>query len=322
VGGFVAALMLATATVMASASIGGRSPETEFSDPKLATLANAACAGDLGAIDKSLKNGVDPNGTGREGDTPLFWALKCENLKGIEALLKAGADPNYQIPGNFSATYAAATMSNPLPLKLILAHGGDPNASRADAPEKTALSEALELGIFHQGWSNYYALLDAGANINQADNVGHTVATQAAALRAYDKIVELLHRGYDYDLVSLGGAVQIAKVDYASSPEVAAAQAQVIEILREKGVQFPVPPLLLLYSGRVRMEKDGTLVVVWYGGYSGDGSSKIKASQQIIAPGDSAYDGMLQRVGGLKPLYGKGIPRKDGDPVPFFARHK
>jgi uncharacterized protein len=295
--------------------VGGMTAEQEFSDPKVADLARSACADDVAALSQTLKGSADPNGKGRGGDTPLFWAVKCEKLDAIEALLNAGADPNYKIPGQFSATYTAATLHNPAPLKLLLKHGGDPNTRDESAPW-TALSVALDLGLNGHGWDNYYALLKAGANINKADDVGNTIATTAAALGAFDKVVELLNRGYDYDLIGLGASVQARKIDASAFPEKATARDQVIKMLEARGVRFPIPPLIKFYSGRVRMTDDKTLIVLWGGGRAKNGEI-IKPSYQTIEPSDPRYDDILKRVGGLKPGYGTGIPRLPDDPAPL-----
>jgi hypothetical protein len=317
--GFIAAVFVMTGSSFANErtdhTVGGRTAREAFSDPKLAALANAACTGDDMAIAQTLHDGADPNGRARLGDTPLFWAVDCANLTGIEALLKAGADPNYKAPHYFSATWVAARMSNPAPLKLLLKYGGDPNATSESG--ETALWMALSLGVDGHGWENYYALLNAGANINRANSVGRTIATEASALGSFDKVEELLNRGYDYDLVMLGGFVQNRQIDSSASPEMAAAKARVIEILKSRGVHFPVPAALTLYSGRARMDESKDLIIVWYGGTSKKGGTEIKAYQQVIKPGQPGYEAILRRVGGLKPGYGKGVPRRSEDPIPF-----
>jgi uncharacterized protein len=245
IGAIASAVMIMVGTQTAGCSehtVGGLTAKQAFPDPKLAELASAACVGDTGRIARALREGASPNGLGKQGSTPLFWAIHCENLQGIEALLNAGANPNYKMPGHFTATYVAAGMWNPAPLKILLKHGADPNTFYDDASEKTALREALTVGLDGHGFDNYYALLEAGADINRADSVGNTIATWAVALGAFDKVEELLKRGYKYDLVDLGRNVQIRLIDPARFPEQAAAKARIIEMLKQRGVHFPVPP--------------------------------------------------------------------------------
>lgn len=107
--------------------------------------------------------------------TPLYWAVSCQSVKGTKALLRAGASPNYIFGGRFSAVYAASTMRASAVLKVLLTYGGDPNAKDTKT-DQTALQQALSLGIHDAGWDNYYALLNAGADINRADEMGRTIA--------------------------------------------------------------------------------------------------------------------------------------------------
>lgn len=243
---FVGAVLTVAAGQTASCAeqtVGGRTVTQEFSDPHVAALVRTACEGDLLGVERALTEGADPNFRGFEGITPLFWVVKCENAGGIEALLQAGADPNYKPPGRFSPTYAAATMWNPEPLGLLLRHGGDPNARNGDDIDgDSALWEALQLGWGGHGWNNYYALLQSGADINRANSAGKTIAHQAVTLAEFEKVSELLDRGYDGDLVSLGRAVTVRDIDSASFPAAAAARSRLIRKLEQRGVTFPVLP--------------------------------------------------------------------------------
>jgi hypothetical protein len=260
---FGTALTLMTALTTASCGahqVGGKTARQEFADARVVDLVDASCVGDRDRIARLIRAGADPNEKGNSGDTPIFWAVDCGNAVGIEALLDAGADPNYVISGNFSATYAAAGGSDPEPLKLLLKHGGDPNASASDAPLQSALGRALELGVHEGRWENYDILLKAGANINRGDGAGSTIATAAAGLGALDKVEELLDRGYDYDLVQLGAIVQIRPAHEGT------ARWRVMQILKAKGVKFPVLSRAELYCGRVSMRADRSLYVIVCGG--------------------------------------------------------
>ena len=220
--------------------VDGKTAAEAFASPRTAALAEAACRGDASAVKREVADGADPNGVGLEGVTPLFWAQKCENLIGMKALLAAGADPNkaFPGPGGFSPVGAAASAKNTEILKTLLEHGGDPNAAYTASPWtalKVAMSHALDGG----GWDNYYALLEAGADINRR-HAGETIAEFAAAMGAFDKVEELLDRGYDTDLEDLGGMVQ-ARAVYPPDPS-AAEKAKVVELLKQRGVRFPVRP--------------------------------------------------------------------------------
>lgn len=110
--------------------------EDIFQDEGLQALAQAACEGDVGEIEKFIADGVDVNARGRYDVTPIIWALTCENLEfpehirnefilnglegqpdavnprrlaALEFLLSAGADPNQHINGDFGPVYPGAS---------------------------------------------------------------------------------------------------------------------------------------------------------------------------------------------------------------------
>lgn len=222
--------------------VGDKTVREVFTDPRLAALAalaGAACEGNEAAVAQAVKAGTGPDGKGLEDVTPLYWAVSCQNLRGIEALLRARANPNYLFDGRFSVVYVAATMHEPAVLKLLLKYGGDPN-TKDNKSNLTALERALSLGLHGAGWENYYAMLKSGADINRADERGDTIAKAAAALGQFDKVAELLERGYSFDLPDLGRTVQARRVDPNHAQ--AAWQAKVKATLEKKGVQFPMPP--------------------------------------------------------------------------------
>jgi ankyrin repeat protein len=233
------------------------SAEGAFEDAGARRFAEAACAGDTAAIAQALRDGARPNTPGTWNDTPLTWAVRCDNLDGVTALLDAGGDPNFKAPNRFlthedavrlhrwppepmpiygfSAVYSAARTPDSRLLSLLLRRGGDPNAFSADV-NRSALQRALSLGAHEGKWENYYLLLNAGANINRANDVGATIADWAVTLGAMDKIEELLDRGYNYDLKRLARSISIRQV---YNPDQAAAKARIIERLRKMGVEVP-----------------------------------------------------------------------------------
>ncbi len=200
--------------------VGGRIDAEDFPVPADGALARDACAGDTAAIVRGVRAGANPNGVGRDGGTPLFWALSCKNLRGMEALLRSGADPNYHLPGGptaFSPVFAAAGLEDPAILALLLRYRGDPN-STGDGGATLALERAFSLGMElghggsdtnRRGWENYYALLAAGADINRGDKDG-SIAEYAATMNQFDKVAELLDRGYDTRLENLMEIVEAA----------------------------------------------------------------------------------------------------------------
>ncbi|MGC3998571.1 MAG: ankyrin repeat domain-containing protein [Anaeromyxobacter sp.] len=233
--------MLLAAALASVASAGERGVKERdaaavFEVPAQAALARAACAGDRQALQAALASGADLEGEGAERTTPLLWAVGCGSEAGVEALLEAGADPNHD-NGRFSPVFAAATRHDPACLRVLLARGGDANALDRKSG-KTAIAAALALGVHGRGWAGYELLLDR-ADLERADSSGWTIAFQAAALNQYDRVAELLERGYSRDLEYLGRLVSTGRVDLEPQRSW---QAKVIAMLEARGVRFPVAP--------------------------------------------------------------------------------
>ena len=220
-------------------TVDGRTAEQEFLNARVSELASAACRGDEAAVEKAVGAGVDPNYMGPEGVTPLLWAVNCESVGGIRSLLRKGADPNLKPKSKFSATYAASMMSNPSILEVLLQNGGDPNSYYGDDKGNSALIQALEVGWDGRGWKNFYTLLQKGADINLADEHGATVATRAVTFGEFEKVAELLERGYSHDLEDLGRTVAVRPIDPSEYPDTARARAKVIALLSAKGIAVP-----------------------------------------------------------------------------------
>lgn len=183
-------------------TVGGKSVSDVFTDPAIRDLAVAACRGDAATVAIMVDQGVDPNARGLDNVTPIFWALACDSVPGVDALLIAGADPNLQTgpPNPFSAVEVAATR-DPRLLQTMLRRGGSPTPAALDEAFRHSMSVAPSCAC-EQGWENYNLLLDAGADIN-ATYGGHTIAEFAAALNQFDKVADLLDRGYNTRLEHL-----------------------------------------------------------------------------------------------------------------------
>jgi hypothetical protein len=216
--------------------INGKTAGELFSNPEVAALARAACSGDVKEMASLIAAGVNPNSVGGENAVPLLWAVRCHNVRGIEALLDGGADPNKMLGGDYSVVYAAAQEPVEI-LKVLLKHGGDPSAGSEES-DRSALMEAMSMGINERGWENYYALLEAGADINRDYGSFGTIATFAATMAQYDKLAELLDRGYNHDLIDLGATLQAVVIQ----PKFEPGRAKVKAMLEARGVKFPVPP--------------------------------------------------------------------------------
>jgi ankyrin repeat protein len=300
--------------------LNGRTPEQDFSAKPDAALAKAACVGDLAAIATALKSGANANAKGQDGNTPIFWALDCGNLVGLEALLKAGADTNYKLPGavyvpgagwgerkamrtgQYSPLYAAVRDRNISALKLLLRYGADPNTFKNDREHDTA----FDLAVKHDDGS-FELMLDADKDLNRADSVGNTLADRLAIEGRPELVEMILKRGYDHNLIDLGATIQNA----GNWTNDKTARSRVIALLKAKGVRFPVASRFERWS-HVSMQDDGTLTVHWGDLHSRHGVVE-PGPDQIIKKDEPLYDQLIARVGGLKPGERKDIEQRPDD---------
>lgn len=230
--------LLASGAIMQSAGcsevkFGGETAEEVFKVPGVVALAEAGCAGDLAKMDALAEQGVDVNATDDQGGPVLWWIWRCKNYAGVEKLLSLGANPNYKVGGTESATWLAAGADDPKWLSLMLAHGGDPNIWSGS---RSALMVALQYGRMN----NFQLLLAHGADVNAHDSARNSAATNAAAEKKYDMLIELIQHGYNYQLIRLARAVNNTIIPPDS--KLSAQKMQILGMLKDRGVEFPIPP--------------------------------------------------------------------------------
>lgn len=217
--------------------LGGKTAREVFADTEVASLAVAACSGHPDEVRRLAHAGVQVDAQGLAGMTPLIWAELCGNLDGVRALLAAGANPNGVTP-SLHPVFIAVDNSRPEILRLLLTHGGNPNAA-LPGTAWTALSLAFSLAVDDGDWTSYEILLGAGADINRRYG-GDTVAEFAATLNVWDKVAELLERGYNRDLDRIGGFAEHADPAIMSAEQLRWRDL-VRAFLEQRGVRFPVP---------------------------------------------------------------------------------
>ena len=172
-------------------------PAELFSNPQLRQLAVAAQKGRVKKIDALIAAGVNVNGKGKYGITPLFSAVQVGNKKGFDALLNHGADPNVIGTDGYTLMNQIACCS-PVPyfMEMALKHGANPNLVEP-ATGKTPLIAAVTV----TGKVNIPPLIKAGANLNYETPVEKTTAMMDAVLDGqFDVVYELLEAGADYGL--------------------------------------------------------------------------------------------------------------------------
>lgn len=240
--------------------IGDVSITQSFSNPKTVELAKAAAKGKVLKINSLVKAGVDVNDKGYQNITPLTWAAIANNKKGFEQLLKNGADPNQAMYKDSTIVWWLSGSDRSELLKLALQYGGNPNVwFENDTPLMNAMK--------YEVWENYYLLLEFGADINLSDHRGYTIAFAASAWVNYDKLVELLEKGYNSDLVGLARLVSAGNLepDHKQYPY----KQKVIQMLKDRGVAYPPEPLKFKMPARhldkktreelERLEREGRL---------------------------------------------------------------
>ena len=105
-------------------------------------LADAARAGDIGAIHQLIGRGADPNeAAGNNNWTPLLHAIHTRQIGSVAALLDGGADINRAGGDGFTPLMMAAGYGYTNIVELLLRRGADPAIT--DSHGATALDLAL-----------------------------------------------------------------------------------------------------------------------------------------------------------------------------------
>ena len=168
-----------------------------FSDPKVASLAEAVASGDVKRIRDLIKQGIDVNARGDKGMSLLQWAVLNKSSKGLAALLDAGADPTKGDDDGETVMRYAAMANDPIYLQILLDHHVDPNISQLVSGEPP-LSSAL-LGNRDR---QFAMLLKAGADLGHADRMGNTPLHVAAKINAFDHVLDLLEASAPPDAIN------------------------------------------------------------------------------------------------------------------------
>lgn len=170
-------------------------PAELFMDPGLRALAEAAQHGNVKKIDALISKGVDVNGKGRFGETPLYAAFQVRNKKGFKALLEHGANPNFIDDNGQTLMNDIAGYSSTYFMRLALEHGANPNLIEPKTGETPLIAATSPYGK-----QNVPLLIKAGANLNYQDPDGDTALMSAAGGNQYDVVLELLKVGADFRL--------------------------------------------------------------------------------------------------------------------------
>jgi uncharacterized protein len=188
--GVCAAALLVVQITGGALLVAGVAQASELSDA--AKQRNAA---GVRALIKSAA--ADVNAPGRDGMTPLLWAVQANDADMARALLDAGADANLANRYGITPLWLAATNRSAALVALLLKHGAD--ASGALPHGETALMAAARAGDS----DSVRLLLEAHADPNAREATqGETALMWAAAENHGDTIRVLVAGGADPNLAS------------------------------------------------------------------------------------------------------------------------
>jgi ankyrin repeat protein len=128
-------------------------------------LCDAARAGDVAKIERSIAAGADPNAL-VGGSTPLHWAASLGHVAAIAALLAAGARVDGASSGGWTPLMCAAANDSTAAVDALLAAGADVHLANQDGD--TALHWASMNGHVDAA----RVLLEAGARTDVRNKHG------------------------------------------------------------------------------------------------------------------------------------------------------
>jgi len=208
--------------------------DVEIAELLIRASADVSAANDLGAtplwiaslngsasmVRSLLEAGADPNAALLSGETPTMTAARTGSPRVVEQLLAAGADPNASATRGQTALMWAASQGHSDVVGVLLEHGADVHARSAtwsqvmavpphSAPANqqavphganTALTFAARVGDL----ASARMLVNAGADVNDADARGVSVTALAAHSGFGDLVEFMLNEGADPNAAEAG----------------------------------------------------------------------------------------------------------------------
>ncbi len=137
----------------------------------------------------------------------IYRAIRCKNVDQVRTLLDGGLDPNTNLNGAGLSYWAAMAGSIPM-LELLFERGAKMNGDEGSSiPGPLEGSMGDSFGT--EDWSVYEFLLSRGADPEiRSGNPTFTIAERLTITGRFDRIDELLDRGFDRDLHMLRHLVQ------------------------------------------------------------------------------------------------------------------
>ena len=180
----------------------------------------ASLNGSVSMVRSLLEAGADPNAALLSGETPAMTAARTGNPRVVEQLLAAGADPNASATRGQTALMWAVSQLHSDVVGVLLEYGADVHArsetwsqvmavpphsnpaNHQDVPHggNTALTFAARVGDL----SSARMLVNAGADVNDADARGASVMVLAAHSGFVDLVEFVLDEGADPNAAEAG----------------------------------------------------------------------------------------------------------------------
>ncbi|WP_447956327.1 ankyrin repeat domain-containing protein [Vreelandella sp. EE7] len=230
-------LMAMALPACANFSTYSQQPGSYFSDPVQLALAEAAGQGDLEAIQQALDAGADPNASGEDGMTPLFWSVTMEaNLEAFRYMLSHGGDPNLVVvdedkPGVSTIYLIYQAFKNPDPafIEVALQAGADPDTQVRE--ENTLLFQPMADEYIDQ----INLVIAHGADVNYRDKFGNTPLYDAVLGDEYQTALALLDAGADPELKNVNDSSAIGAIEMFRDRRGGESYRAFVEALKEKG---------------------------------------------------------------------------------------
>jgi len=160
-----------------------------------------------------LDAGADPNAALLAGETPVMTAARTGGAEALELLLSAGGDPNAHGSRGQTALMWAAGQGHPAAVGALLRHGADVHARsdtwsqvmavppHADPSNQQSVPHGNDTPLLFAARvgdvESARLLIDAGADVNDADAWGVSATTYAAHSGFHELLELLLERGAD-----------------------------------------------------------------------------------------------------------------------------
>ena len=234
----LAALVLLLATgISESTADFEESARYRFPDAKTRSLGDAVERNDLAKLRGLLAQGVGPDVAGRNGETPLSFAMRRSNVEAAVVLIRSGADPNRRTEEDDSPLVRAAGRdAYHLVLEAALAEGASPDARSAEG--RPLLLEALAFNAK----ANVQLLVEKGARLDVRDPDGRSVLVRAIFLRMWPQARIMVDKGVP--IHDPPGSFNLEKVlSETRPPEDGTPEREefraLLEALAERGIVVP-----------------------------------------------------------------------------------